>query len=506
MTHSGRRALAPALIAALAALAALASAVPAAAAQGHRRAAAPPGRLLTYGYDNARDGLGPRTPSLARLRPAWTDRGKVISGGIYGQPLVDGKLVIVATENDKVYGLNAATGKVAWRYSVGAPARLATIDQTPTLAPGCGDIGPLGITGTPVIDAAAHEVLVAAEVQDHPARPRWQNIRHVMVALKFTATSVRRAWQRPIDPPGARRHAYYIPAEQQRSALTLSRGRVYAEYGGLFGDCGKYQGYVVSAAASGTGRLRSWRVPTAREGAIWATDGAATSRRGELFVATGNSNNDSGRFDYGDAVIGLSPGLRIDGYFAPRDWAQRNVQDLDLGSGGPILLPGSGLVFESGKPAVSGVSTGFLISQSRPGRIGHPRFSGQVCPGGGYVFGAEAAERPRKGGPVYLYVPCSAGTVALRVTYGRHPRFTRAWAARGPNGTPIIAGGLVWALATGADGGGGPSDLYGMSPLTGRVRVREHVRPVEHFATPGAGDGMIFVATQAGVQAFKAAR
>ena len=235
-------------------------------AQGHRRAAAPPGRLLTYGYGNARDGLGPRTPSLARLRPAWTDRGKVISGGIYGQPLVDGKLVIVATENDKVYGLNAATGKVAWRYSVGAPARLATIDQTPTLAPGCGDISPLGITGTPVIDAAAHEVLVAAEVQDHPARPRWQNIRHVMVALKFTATSVRRAWQRPIDPPGARRHAYYIPAEQQRSALTLSRGRVYAEYGGLFGDCGKYQGYVVSAAASGTGRLRSWRVPTAPRG------------------------------------------------------------------------------------------------------------------------------------------------------------------------------------------------------------------------------------------------
>jgi hypothetical protein len=515
MTRSGitpgsRRSLVPVLTAALAAvtaltaLAPLASAAPA-AAPGHRRAAPPPGRLLTYGYGNARDGVGPRTPSLARLRRAWTDSSKVIAGGIYGQPLVDGRLVIVATENDKVYGLNAATGKIAWRYSVGAPARVAIIDKTPTLAPGCGDINPLGITGTPVIDAAAHEVLVAAEVQDHPGRPRWQNIRHVMVALKFTATSVRRAWQRPIDPPGARRHAYYIPAEQQRSALTLSRGRVYTEFGGLFGDCGKYQGYVVSVAASGRGRLRSWRVPTVREGAIWATDGAATNARGELFVATGNSNNDSGRFDYGDAVIGLSPGLRIDGYFAPRDWARRNADDLDLGSGGPILLPGSRLVFESGKPAVSGVSTGFLLSQSRLGRVGHPRFSGTVCPGGGYVFGAEAAERLRKGGPVYLYVPCSGGTVALRVSYGLHPRFTRAWAAHGPNGTPIIAGGLVWALATGADGGGGPSDLYGMRPLTGRVVVREQVRPVEHFATPGAGDGMIFVATAAGVQAFKPA-
>jgi hypothetical protein len=461
----------------------------------------PAGHLLTYGYDNARNGQGPRDPSLARLRPAWSDGGKVIAGGIYGQPLVDGNLVIVATENDKVYGLNAATGKVAWRYSAGAPARLATIDRAPGLS-GCGDISPLGITGTPVIDPAAREVVFAAEVQRDPARPRWQHIRHLMIALRFTAHSVRRAWQRSIDPPGAGR-TYNIPAEQQRSALTLSRGRVYAEFGGLFGDCGRYQGYVVSLPAAGRGRLWSWKVPTRREGAIWATDGAATNARGELFVATGNSNNLSGKFDYGDAVIGLSHGLRIDGYFAPRDWARRNVEDLDLGSGGPILLPGSRLLFETGKPAASGVSTGFLLSQARLGRIGHPRFAGRVCSGGGYVFGADAAQRLRPDGPVYLYVPCDSGTVALRVTYGAHPRFSRAWAARGPNGTPVLAGGLVWALATNADGGSGPSDLYGMKPLTGRVVVREHVRPVEHFATPGAGDGMIFVATRSGVQAFK---
>lgn len=510
MAGSRRRAWFAAVpIAGALALASAGSGAASAASGPHHVAAAAGGQLTTYGYDNARDGVGPRTPSLTRLRPAWTDGRRAISGGSYGQPLVDGRLVIVATENNQVYGLNAATGKVAWRYRVGAPARLATIDKTPTLSPGCGDIGSLGITGTPVISAAAHEVLVAAEVQGQPGRPRWQHIRHVLVALRFTATGVRLAWRRTIDPPGGGGRVYYIPAEQQRSALTLSRGRVYAEYGGLFGDCGKYQGYVVSVAASGTGRLRSWKVPTVREGAIWATDGAATNRHGELFVATGNSSNDSGRFDYGDAVIGLSPGLRLDGYFAPRDWARRNADDLDLGSGGPILLPGSNLVFESGKPAVSGVSTGFLVSQSRPGRIGHPRFAGQVCPGGGYVFGAEAAERLRPRGPVYLYVPCSGGTVALRLSYGRRPgykpRFTRAWAARGPNGTPIIAGGLVWALATNADGGGGPSELYGMRPLTGRIVVREHVAAVEHFATPGAGDGMIYVAGQGGVQAFRPA-
>jgi hypothetical protein len=93
----------------------------------------------------------------------------------------------------------------------------------------------------------------------------------------------------------------------------------------------------------------------------------------------------------------------------------------------------------------------------------------------------------------------------LQVNYGTHPTFSVKWRASGgnPNGSPIIAGGLVFAIATGADGNGGPTDLYGMSLTTGDVDVTESLNSVEHFATPGAGDGMIFVATASGVQAFK---
>lgn len=475
-----------------------------AGAKRSEAASASLGQLLTYGYDNARNGLDADDPSFAHLRPAWSDGASVISGGIYGEPLVDGKLVIVATEDDKIYGLDAATGTVAWTFTVGTPARLATIDAAPSLAPGCGDIDPLGITGTPVIDAARGEMFAAAEVQTGSGKPTWHGIKHVMVALRFTATSVTLVWRRQIDPPHAGT-TYYIPAEQQRPGLTLANGRVYAEFGGLAGDCGKYQGYVLALSENGKGPLETLKVPTVREGAIWAPDGAATNAKGELFVATGNSHNESGPFDYGDAVIGLSPTLRIDSYFAPSDWAQRNAEDLDLGSGGPILLPRSDLVFETGKHAVSGATLGFLLDQSRLGGVGHPLFSGTVCPDGGDVFGANAAEMLKVSGKLrtYLFVPCPSGTVALQVSYGAHPGFSKRWAASGPNGTPIIAGGLVWAVATDADGGGGPSDLYGMSPVTGKVLVTEPVRPVEHFATPGAGDGMIFVATQTGVQAFR---
>lgn len=479
---------------------------PSMAAQGHTGRAArdvkPLGQLLTYGYDNARDGVDTADPSFAHLKYAWF---RALGGGIYGQPLVEGKLVIVATELDDIDAFDAATGKLAWKLSIGRHTTTAIVDRAPTLGNGCGDIDPLGITGTPVIDPQTDDLFVAGEVQTGSTKhPPWQGIKHVMVAVHFTDTKATIVWDHDIDPPHAGR-TYVVPAEQQRSALTLANGRVYAEFGGLDGDCGRYQGYVLSLTEKGTG-YRYFKVPTSREGAIWATDGAATSASGELFVATGNSADGPGApYDYGDSVIGLSPLLRLDSFFAPTDWAQRNAEDLDLGSGGPILLPKSDYVFEIGKGAANGESIGYLMDASSLGGHGRPLFSGRVCPGDGFVFGADAAVvltvKHKK--HTYLYVPCPGGTLALWVNYGKHPTFTRKWEASGPNGSPIVAGGLVWALGTDADGGGGPSDLYGMNPVTGKVDVAVAVNPVEHFATPGAGDGMMFVASQSGLQAFK---
>jgi hypothetical protein len=463
------------------------------------RAPKPLGQLLTYGYNNARDGVDTADPSFAHLKAAWTDN---ISGGIYGQPLIDGKLVIVATELDEVYALNASTGKVAWKFSIGQASNTSIIDQAPGLS-GCGDISPLGITGTPVIDGATSDIFVAGEVQNGDT---WHGIKHVMVAAHFSSTKVEVLWDHQIDPPG-HGTTYISAAEQLRSGLTLSDGRVYAEFGGLDGDCGAYQGYVLSLDTAG--KAYKWfKVPTSREGAIWAPDGAATSPSGELFVATGNSANGPGSpYDYGDSVIGLSPSLKIDSYFAPSDWAQRNARDLDLGAGGPIILPNSDYVFETGKTGADGVSWGYLLNGAKLGGLAHQLLKGVVCAGGQYVFGSDAATIVTvKGKPhTYLFVPCPEGTAAVQVNYGKHPTFSMKWTASSgnPNGTPIVAGGLVWAVATDADGGGGPSDLFGMNILTGKVEVAVSVRPVEHFATPGAGDGMIFVSSQTGVQAFK---
>ena len=148
--------------------------------------------------------------------------------------------------------------------------------------------------------------------------------------------------------------------EQQRGALALNAGRVYVPFGGLYGDCGPYKGAVVSVAADGSGDLASYIVPTSRMAGIWNPAGPAVDGAGDLWVTTGNSAGQS-TFDYGNALIRLSPELQVIDYFAPADWARLNAGDVDLGSLGPVLLPG-GRVLAVGKAGVA-----YLVDAGEPG-------------------------------------------------------------------------------------------------------------------------------------------
>jgi len=159
-----------------------------------------------------------------------------LDGAVYGQPLLVGDLVIAATENDSVYGLDQATGKVAWRTHVGSPVPLADLP--------CGNIDPLGITGTPVYNPASGLVYAVAETT---------GFHHVLVGLSVRDGAVRIERDIP-TPDGQPRY------DQQRPALTIGAGRVYVAFGGLYGDCGPYRGSVVGIPLSGSGPLISYVV------------------------------------------------------------------------------------------------------------------------------------------------------------------------------------------------------------------------------------------------------
>jgi len=451
------------------------------------------GDLVTYDYDNARSGDDPVAGRINGLgaSPAWDD---TLDGPVFAEPLIYDGLAYIATENDTLYALSARTGAVLWRLHVGTAVNLNIVHETPGIGGGCGDIDPLGITGTPVIDPGMNEIYLAAEVE-LPGHSTWMGVRHELIAVSLTSHRI--LWQRVIDPPGGNNpNDFYISAEQQRSALTLDDGNVYVAFGGLDGDCGQYHGFLVGVADSGTGPLLAYRVPSAREAAIWETNGAVVGAHNRIYVATGNgASNTPADFDEGNAVIELTPSLRRIGVWAPSNWVQLNDNDWDLGSAGPIQVPGSDLLFIAGKPSNTG-AFGYLLNEHHLTGIGSPAYSALVCSSGG-VFGADAVDVLGAGATkrTIVYAPCGGGTAALEISVSP-PSFDLLWQSSA-NGPPIVAGGLVWALSW--PGGG----VYGMNALSGATVVERTTANLDHFATPGIGDSMLIVPTQAGAEAFR---
>src|SRR5882757_1307043 len=178
----------------------------------------------TYHGDFARTGRATTFPPPKTLRIAANVK---LDGQVYASPIVARGVTVVATEQDSVYGFDN-DGRQLWRTKLG--------DPSPSPERPCGNIDPLGITGTPVY---ANGLVYA--VAEHGGA-----IRHELVALDVTTGTVR--WRRGVDLPGAD-----ASVMQQRGALAITGGKVWVPFGGLFGDCGDYKGRVVGVALDGSG-------------------------------------------------------------------------------------------------------------------------------------------------------------------------------------------------------------------------------------------------------------
>jgi outer membrane protein assembly factor BamB len=403
----------------------------------------------TYHHDNARSGNAAIQPITA-LRVAATAS---LDGALYASPLVirdaSGDLVIAATENNTLYGLRN-NGSVVWHQHIGTPVNGSTLP--------CGNISPSGITGTPVYDPATGLVFAVAFLSGP---------RHVLVAIDAKTGAV--AWTRPADPPGS-----HPNVQQQRGALVVSGGRVWVVYGGLFGDCGPYHGYVAGFATSGPqGDVQIYQVPSAREAGIWAASGAAVDAAGHVYVAVGNGaqTNPAGAYDMSDSVIELK-GTAVVSFFAPATWAQENAADLDLGTTGPTLLP-NGQVFVAGKNGKA-----YLMKQGALGGLGGFVPSIRLCTAFGGAAYADGT----------VFVPCTDGLRAVKINGNS---MTPSWHAS-PPGSPVVGGGAVLTLSS--------STLFALDPGSGAVKARVGVGDATtRFATPAlSDDGFAYVGTQHG--------
>jgi outer membrane protein assembly factor BamB len=410
----------------------------------------------TYHADAARSGLVRGLPAAGRLAIGWS-RG--LDGAVYGQPLVIGDTVIAATEKDTVYGLARATGRIRWKRHIATPLPLGSQP--------CGNIGPLGITSTPVF----YRKLVYVLAQDGRTR-------HLLVGFDPATGGVR--YRRLVRSPD--RHPYY---DQQRGALAAGNGRIYVAFGGHFGDCGPYSGSVVGIPAAGPGAgskpVVSYRVPSPRAG-IWAPGGPVIGQNGTVYIGVGNGGA-SGPYNFSDSVTALSPRLHRIGVFAPASWRSDNLVDLDLGSMTPALTS-AGLILAVGKRGV-----GYLLRASHLGGVGGQIASRPVCA----AFGGAAVR------DAMVIVPCAGGGPAAVTT--RRARLRVLW--RGPSaadGSAVIGGGAVWVLATAS------GVLYELNPRTGNAVHQVALgAPLPHFASPSLSGRLVLVGTLHGVVAVNGA-
>lgn len=398
-----------------------------------------------YNRTAGRSGVSVTSPAPRSVRKAWT---ATVDGAVYAQPLIVGSTVIIATENDTVYALNAATGAVRWSRHLASPV--------PSGLP-CGNVDPSGITGTPVADTGTGRLWVVT----FTAQPSY---RHTLWALSL-ATG-RTVSQRAIDLPGSD-----PKAQQERGALSLLGNRVYVPFGGLYGDCSDYQGRVVGAPVSGSGPLVSFTTDNQREAGIWAPAGEAV-RDDSLYVATGNGMPYNQVAD-SDSVLRLSSTLAVQSLFTPANFESLSAQDQDLGSTAPALLPG-GLVFQVGKGGV-----GYVLDGNRLGGTGGELTSTHVCEGG---FGGDAVD-----GSTVVF-SCYRSLRAVQVTGGSQPQLHVRWSVTGGNpGPPIIAGGVAWDV--GRDG-----TLAGYRLSDGQqVYSTRNDAPTTSFPSPAASGTRLVV-------------
>jgi hypothetical protein len=461
--------------------------------------------VLTYHNSNLRHGAyvvhALTLDAAGTMRPDARFRAS-LNGNIYAQPLYWRPagarigLVIAATESNSVYALNEFTGGVVWQQQLGTSVPLSELR--------CGNIDPMGITGTPTIDPNA-QVLYLDALTKTGSGPR-----HMVYALSLSDGSVLPGWPVDVEAQLTASGAQFSSLVQgERSALLFFNNSLYVNYGGDAGDCGSYFGTVVQIDPNSAAITENWQT-RARGGGIWAQGGISGDGQ-SLYVTTGNTFGASTWSD-GEAIIRLRPGLehssRTMDYFAPSNWQDLDNTDRDLG--GTEALPidiFSGGAWVHRVLAFGKDGNAYLVDRANLGGIG-----GQIAVSAvsrNAIRTAPAVYQTQNATMVAFTnvhsTQCSASSIMMLNVAPSAVSF--AWcAAFSGGGAPILtttdgtANPIVWVV-----GAEGDNQLHGFNALNGQVvfaGAGTAMSGLHHFQTILATQRRLYVAADNTVYSF----
>jgi hypothetical protein len=469
--------------------------------------------------------------SFGKLRFLPTD-GLVDAQPLYLSGLTVGgsahNVVFIATENDTAYAFDSDSGTVLWQKSLLPSGELPSDDR------GCGQVTPtIGVTSTPVIDrsAGAHGVIYLVAMSIDASQHYHQRLHALDVtsgAEQFNGP-MEIAATYPAAAGGL--NTFDAGSYEERAGLLLLNGVIYTTWTSHC-DASPYTGWVIAYNSGTLAQSAVLNVAANSAGggpSIWmAGGGPAADSAGNIFVLTANgvfdtaldANGFPSQGDYGNSFVKMATTggkLSVADYFAMYNEVAESGGDVDLGSGGILLLPD---LTDSGRTtrhlAVGAGKDGnlYVVNRDSLGKF-NPSNNNQIwqelsgaLPGGIWSTPAYFS------GSVY-YGPVGASLLAFKVTNAMlvsSPASRSANTFGYPGTSPAIsahgtANGIVWAYensGSGAvlhafDASNLATELYNSTQAGGS---RDVFGSGNKFITPTIADGKVFAATTNGVAVF----
>jgi outer membrane protein assembly factor BamB len=508
-----------------------------------------PGDVPTFKNDVARSGQNLAetvlTPANVNASSFGLLHTVMVDGKVDAQPLYLSQVTIsgtprdvayVATEHGSVYAINADAGTILWQVS------LLAAGETPSDNHGCSQVIPeIGITSTPVIDRTAGPngamYVVAMSID------KSSNYHQRLHALDLTTGA--ELFNGPTEITASFTTATgtttFDPGQyEERAALLLANGQIYTSWTSHC-DFGPYGGWIMAydrttlrqtavlnvgpnagAAGIGTTSFNTFGP------AIWMSgSGPSADAAGNIYLLTGNgpfeTTQDSKGFpsggDFGNSFLKLTStatSLQVADYFTMSGAVAESAGDLDLGSGGQMLLPdltdGSGnvkhLVVGAGKDGNI-----YVVDRDNMGKF-NPASNNIWQEVDGFLLGNPPgfAAGGVRSSPAYfngnVYYNDSGGTLkAFSIANAKlstAPTSQTAITFVYPGTSPVVSANgttnaIVWAHENSSpavlhayDAANLANELYNSNEATGG---RDQFGPGNKFIAPTVAGGKVFVGT-----------
>ena len=318
--------------------------------------------VTTYKNDLNRSGQNLAESTLTLANVAASTFGLLrllpVDGRVDAQPLYLSALstaagmfntVFVATEHDSVYAFDSDSGAVLWHVS------LLGAGEMPSDNRGCIQVSPeIGITSTPVIDrtAGAHGTIYVVAMSIDASSNYHQRLHALDVATGAELLNGPVEIGAAFPATGTATSSFDAKSYEERAALLLSNGTIYTSWTSHC-DNAPYGGWIISYAQSSLARngVLNIAANSSAGPAIWmAGGGPGVDASGNIYLLSANgafeTTLDAKGFpsaqDYGNSFLKISnagAGLSVLDYFTMSNEVAESNSDMDLGSGGELLLP-----------------------------------------------------------------------------------------------------------------------------------------------------------------------